>query len=221
MRVGMVRARAISRVGLVEELAELVAGRPRGAWVRVAVDGAPAARPAALADELVAPLRLRGRPVLRVSADDFLRPASLRLEHGRTDPDAFYEDWLDVNALRREVLEPLDAEGSGRVLPALWDSRADRAYRRPYEELPPGGVLLMDGTLLLGRGLRFEVSVHIWLSPGALERGTAEDERWRLPAYERYEREARPRATADLVVRADHPDRLALLELGGCRDSSL
>ncbi|MGW4967124.1 uridine kinase [Nonomuraea sp. NPDC004186] len=203
------RARAISRDGLVEELAERVAGRP--GWVRMAVDGAAAARPGTLADELVAPLRLRGRPVLRVSADDFLRPASLRLEHGRTDPDAFYEDWLDVKALRREVLEPLDEGGSGRVLPRLWDSRVDRAYRVPYEELPPGGVLIVDGTLLLGRGLAFEVSVHVWLSAGALERGTPEDERWRLPAYERYEREARPQRSADVVIRADHPRRLAVM----------
>ncbi|MFI7702412.1 uridine kinase [Nonomuraea sp. NPDC049480] len=208
------RARPISRDGLVEELAELIAGRPRDAWTRVAVDGAPAARPGALADALVAPLRLRGRPVLRVSADDFLRPASLRLEHGRTDPDVFYEDWLDVKALRREVLEPLDAGGSGRVLPALWDSRVDRAYRVPYEELPRGGVVLVDGTLLLGRGLAVEVSVHLWLSAGALDRGTPEGERWRLPAYARYEREVRPQETADVVVRADHPGRLAVLDIG-------
>ncbi|MFI7465576.1 uridine kinase [Nonomuraea sp. NPDC049646] len=208
------RARPISREALVEELAELVAARPKDAWVRVAVDGAPAAGPGALADELVAPLRLRGRPVLRVSAGDFLRPASLRLEHGRTDPDVFYEDWLDVKGLLREVLEPLEPGGSGRVLPALWDSGIDRAYRLPYRELAPGGVVLVDGTLLLGRGLPFEVSVHVWLSAAALARRTPQDERWRLPAYERYEREARPQRTADVVVRADHPDRPAVLTDG-------
>ncbi|MEO3874588.1 uridine kinase [Nonomuraea sp. B12E4] len=205
------RARPISWDVLVEDLAERIAGRPREEWVRVAVDGAPPARPGWLADGLVAPLRLRGRPVLRVSAGDFLRPASLRLEHGRTDPDAFYEDWLDVKALRREVLEPLDPGGSGRVLPALWDTRVDRAYRTPYQQLPAGGVVVVDGTLLLGRGLGFELSVHVWLSAGALERGTPEEERWRLPAYARYEREARPQRAADVVVRADHPERPALL----------
>ncbi|MDP4501469.1 nucleoside/nucleotide kinase family protein [Nonomuraea turcica] len=208
------RARPISRDVLIEELAELISGRPGEEWVRVAADGAPAARPQTLADDLVAPLRSRGRPVLRVSAGDFLRPASLRLEHGRTDPDAFYEDWLDVKGLRREVLEPLEAGGSGRVLRALWDSRVDRAYREPYQQLPPGGVVLVDGTLLLGRGLAFDLSVHVWLSAGALERGTPEEERWRLPAYERYEHEVRPQQAADVVVRADHPDRLAVLVLG-------
>ncbi|GAA3226944.1 uridine kinase [Nonomuraea helvata] len=203
------RWRPISRDALVEELAEKVAAHQ--GWVRVAVDGAPAARPETLADELVAPLRLRGRPVLRVSAGDFLRPASLRLEHGRTDPDAFYEDWLDAKALTREVLEPLDPGGSGQVLPRLWDSRVDRAYRAPYQELPPGGVVIVDGTLLLGRGLAFEMTVHVWLSAGALERGSPEDELWRLPAYQRYERETRPQQAADIVVRADHPNRPAVL----------
>ncbi|MGW4801374.1 uridine kinase [Nonomuraea sp. NPDC004297] len=205
------RVRPISHEALVAELAELVSARPRESWVRVAVDGAPAARPGRLADALAGPLRLRGRAALRVSADDFLRPASLRLEYGRTDPDAFYDDWLDAKALRREVLEPLDPGGSGRVLPALWDSGIDRAYRMPYTELAPGGVVLVDGALLLGRGLAFDVRVHVWLSPGALERGTPEDERWTLPAYERYEREARPQDEADVVVRADHPGRLAVL----------
>jgi hypothetical protein len=206
------RARAISQEVLVEELAERIAGRPRDSWVRVALDGAPQARPERLADALVAPLRLRGRAVLRVSAGDFLRPASLRLEFGRTDPDAFYDDWLDTGAITREVLGPLDQGGSGKVLRKLWDSQADRAYRVPYQTLPEGAVLLLDGTLLLGRGLPFEVSVHLWLSEGALERRTAEEERWRLPAYARYEREVVPSRAADVAVRADHPDRMALIE---------
>jgi hypothetical protein len=174
----------------------------------VAVDGAPPARPGDLADALAGPLRLRGREVIRVSAGDFLRPASLRLEHGRTDPDVFYDEWLDSAGLVREVLGPLEPGGSGRVLPALWDSAADRAARTSYVTLPPGGVLLLDGTLLLGRGLPFELSVHLWLSPPALARKTAADERWTLPAYARYEEER----VADLVVRVDHPDRPALVE---------
>lgn len=204
------RVRPISPEALVREVAERIDGRPRTGWTRVAVDGAPPSRPGWLADELVAPLRLRGRPVVRVSAADFLRPASLRLEHGRTDPDVFYDDWLDVGGLRREVLDPLGPGGSGRVLPALWDSVADRAYRLPYQSLPEGGVLVLDGTLLLGRGLPFDVSVHLWLSEAALARGTGEDERWRLPAYARYEREARPGRHADIVVRADRPGHPAL-----------
>ncbi|GAA3826515.1 uridine kinase [Sphaerisporangium flaviroseum] len=203
--------RPVSPAALVEELADRIAGAPRDSWVRVALDGAPAARPGELAGALADPLRVRGREVLRVSAADFLRPASLRFEYGRTDPDAFYDDWLDYGALSREVLNPLDPGGSGKVLPTLWDTTTDRATRAPYVTMPPGGVLLVDGALLLGRWLPFEVTVHLWLSPGALARRTPEDQRWTLPAYARYEEEAGPLALADVVVRADDPRHPAVV----------
>ncbi|GAA3093738.1 uridine kinase [Streptosporangium carneum] len=196
----------------MEELADRIAAAPRSSWVRVAFDGAPAARPGRLADDLVDPLRLRGREVLRVSSDDFLRPASLRFEYGKTDPDAFYADWLDTGALVREVLGPLEPGRSGRVLPTLWDTRIDRATRAPYVTVPEGGVLLLDGALLLGRGLPFDLTVHLWLSPGALARRTDEERRWTLPAYARYEREAEPLDVADVVVRVDDPRHPAVVE---------
>ncbi|MGW0070734.1 uridine kinase [Streptosporangium sandarakinum] len=206
------RIRPITPSLLVEELADRIAAAPRDAWVRVAFDGAPAARPEDLADALAGPLRLRGREVMRVSARDFLRPASLRLEHGRTDPDAYYDDWLDLKGLVREVLGPLGPGSSGRIVPALWDSATDRATRAPYVTVPPGGVLLLDGGLLLGRGLPFDLTVHLWLSPGALARRTDPGLRWTLPAYARYEDEAGPVKSADVVVRADDPRHPAMVE---------
>ncbi|MFC6580693.1 uridine kinase [Planomonospora parontospora] len=205
------RVRPISMSSLAEELADRIAAAPPDSWVRVAVDGAPAARPGDLADALAGPLRLRGREAMRVSAWDFLRPASLRFEHGRTDPDAFYEDWLDAGGLTREVLAPLDPGGSGRVLPSLWNTATDRATRAPYVTLPPGAVLLLDGALLLGRWLPLELTVHLRLSPGALARRTDPELRWTLPAYERYELEAEPAETADVVVRADDPRHPAVV----------
>ncbi|MEV0974531.1 hypothetical protein [Microtetraspora glauca] len=205
------RARPVSPPLLVEELADRIASAPRPSWVRVALDGAPATDPGRLADDLVDPLRLRGREVLRVSASDFLRPASLRLEFGRSDPDAFYTDWLDTGALIREVLGPLEPGGTGRVLPALWDSARDRATRAPYVTLPPGAVLLLDGTLLLGRDLPFDLVVHLWLSEAALARRTLGEHRWRLPAYTRYEHEARPSQVADIVVRVEDPRHPAVV----------
>ncbi|MFF0310729.1 uridine kinase [Streptosporangium sp. NPDC004379] len=206
------RIRPITPSLLVEELADRISAAPPGAWTRVALDGAPAARPEDLADALVGPLRLRGREVMRVSARDFLRPASLRLEHGRTDPDAYYDDWLDLKGLVREVLGPLGPGSSGRVVPTLWDSVTDRATRAPYVTVPPGGVLLLDGELLLGRGLPFDLTVHLWLSPGALARLTDPALRWTLPAYARYEDEAGPVKNADVVVRADDPRHPAVVE---------
>lgn len=169
--------------------------------VRVLVDGPPAAAPDELADALVDPLRLRGRPTARVDSRWFQRPASTRLERGRTDPDAYYDDRLDVAALRREVLDPFVADG--RWLPTLWDPDTDRATRAPYDEAPADAVLILSGDLLLGRGLPAELTVHLRLSPAALARKGTED--WVLPAYARYRTEADPERTADVVIRADDP----------------
>jgi hypothetical protein len=206
------RFRPVSLALLTAEVADLIAARPAGEWSRVAVDGAPPANPAAFGDALAEALRLRGRAVHRVSAADFLRPASLRFERGRTDPDARYDDWLDTAGLVREVLAPLAPGGTGRVLPSLWNAETDRASRAGYQQLPAGGVLVLDGELLLGRGLPFEHTVHLWLSRAALARRMPAADAWALPAFERYDAERRPLTTADLVVRVDDPAHPALLE---------
>ena len=207
------QVRPLTPAALADTLAERVHALPlpEGGRLRVAVDGAPAAEPGGLAEAVAALLRLLGRPVVRVSAADYLRPASLRLEYGHQDADAYFNGWLDANALFREVFHPLEPGGSGLVLPALWDARADRAVRAQPVPLPPGGVLLLDGPLLLGRWLPLDLTVHLRLSPAALERRTPPDERWTLPAFARYEAETLPTDAADLVVRADDPRRPALV----------
>jgi hypothetical protein len=202
--------RPLTPDALLDELAGAIHARAvlAGGAVRVLLDGAAAARPDRWADGLVERLQARSRAVLRVSAWDFLRPASLRLERGRTDPDAFYDDWLDAGALVREVLAPA-AVGSP-VLPRLWDVDTDRAVRAARVELAPGAVVLVDGPLLLGRGLPADLEIHVWLSAAALARHTPEPDAWTLPAYGRYAEEVDPASFADLVVLADHPDRPAL-----------
>ena len=205
------RVRPVSFEVLVDELADDLAAREPDGRLRVAVDGASAADPGRLADALVAPLRLRGRPAVRVSTDDFLRPASVRLEFGRTNPDTFYAGWVDEPALRREVLDPAGPGGSGRVVTRLWNARTDRATREPYAELAPDAVVIVSGPLLLGAGLPFDITVHLSLSAAALDRRTDPELRWTLPAYARYGDEVDPASFADVVVRLDDPRHPALV----------
>jgi hypothetical protein len=205
-----------------ERLAEAFAARADalgpadgGPWLKVAVDGAPAARTGDLAERVAQALRVRGRAVLVVSTEGFLRPASLRYEYGKEDPDSYYDSWFDTGALWREVFGPLEAGGSGRVLPDLWDPVTDRATRSPYRPLPEGGVLVVHGPLLLGHLFPFDLSVHLRLSQGALRRRTGQAEHWTLPAFARYEEEAAPGDRADVVVRADDPLHPAWAGWGG------
>ena len=203
--------RPVSPDRLPGVLADLIDAVPsEGAALRVGVDGHPATDPAGLADALAGRLRALGRPALRVGADWFLRPASVRLERGRTDLDAYYDDRLDVAALRRELLDPLGPGGNGRYLPTLWDPGTDRATRAGYSTAPGRAVLLLDGSLLLGRGLPIDLTVHLRLSSAAVHRRADPDERWVLPAYERYRAEVDPDRSADVVVRLDDPRHPAL-----------
>lgn len=183
---------------------------PGGPALRVAVDGADAAAPGELADAVADLLAARRRPCARVSLADWLRPASLRLEHGHTDEESYRTAWFDLGALVREVLDPLGPGGSGRWLPSLWDPVTDRATRAPRHHATPGTVLLVDGPMLVGAGLAFELTVHLHLGEGALRRRTSADQLWTVPALLAHEAEADTDAVVDLLVRAEHADRPAL-----------
>jgi hypothetical protein len=197
--------RAATPEGVVDAVVSLVAVRP--GRVRLVIDGAPAGDPHGLAVRVVA--ALGPRRALHVRADRFWRPASLRLEYGREDVDSWLDGWLDDDALHREVLDTFPA--TGRVLPELRDPVTDRSLRADVVALPADGVVVVSGSVLLGRGLPFDVAVHVRLSAAALLRRTPADEVWTLPALERYADERDPEGLADLVVRADDPRRPALV----------
>ena len=80
------RATPITPEGLTAAIVERILTGPGDRWTRVAVDGAPAARPGEFADALAEPLRARGREVLRVRAGDFLRPASHAIDNPAINP---------------------------------------------------------------------------------------------------------------------------------------
>lgn len=187
--------------------------------LRVAVDGPDLLGPGpldptTLATAVAELLPVAGRPAVVVPAVGFYRAASLRLEHGRTDPAARYTDWLDAGALVREVLAPTGPGGAGTYLPVLRDLARDRAVRAGPRPMPEGGVLLVPGSLLQGIGLPFDAVVHLRVSPAARRRRAVPGREWELPAYDRYDDEVDPAGVADAVVLADHPDRPALV-LGG------
>jgi len=204
-----VKAQPVTVGGLAADIAARV-GKAHA--TRVAVDGPPTAGADDLAAALAAVLGGGGTPVLHVPANGFLRQASLRYERGKTNPDAYYEDWLDLRALTREVLGPAGPGGTLRVLPSLWDPATDRATRAAYVTLPPHAVVIVSGVFLLGAGLDFDVTVHLAQSGPALARRTPPELAWTLPAYARYAAEVAPAEWADVVVRVDDPRHPAVVE---------
>lgn len=200
------RVEPVSEALLVQRVVDLVLART-GSPVRLLVDGHPSTRPERLADALVAPLEAAGRPVARVSVSAYLRPRSLRLERGHEDPDSLLDGWIDVGSLNREVLDRVVERHE--YLPSLRDPDTDRATRAGYRAARPGTVVVLDGALAIGRGLRTDLSVHLALKPATLRRRTPPDTSWVIPAYERYALEID--GTPDLTARVDHPDRPAVV----------
>ncbi|WP_454196838.1 hypothetical protein [Nocardia sp. Marseille-Q1738] len=172
----------------------------------IAVDGADAAQPVAFAARIAAALRDAGRGADVVSLHDYVRPASLRMEFGRTDEMSYRTAWFDYAAVRREVVGAL--RGHGRWLPALWDEAADRSARAAIRTAPPATTIVVAGPMLSGRRLDADVTVRLDLSEAALRRTTPVDAQWTIPALLRHD--AENPETPTFFVRWDHPDRPAL-----------
>ena len=135
-----------------------------------------AADPVEFAQRVATELRTRGRAADVVDLHDFVRPASLRLEHGRTDPYSYRHDWFDYAAVDREVLRAVREHR--RWLPRLWDERTDRSARERPRRAAKDQILVVAGPMLLGRGLDFDVTVVLTMSRGALERRTRPEDHW-------------------------------------------
>jgi hypothetical protein len=197
------------------------AGRRAGAGsgpggVRVGVDAAFPTDGAAVADAVAAAVRERGRPVARVRLQDYLRPRSLRLEHGPDSPQSRLDGWYDVAALRREVLDPLGPGGAGYWLPTLWDADRDRATRAERRQALPGTVAVVDGPFLLADALAggFDLTVHLDVSAAARSRRLDPADAAVAAAWRLYVERDDPLSRADLVVRLEDPRRPALVEAG-------
>ena len=187
--------------------------------VRVGIDGALPGDSRLLADAVAAAVEQAGRPVARVSREDFLRPRSVRLELGADDPDAGWERWYDDGGLRREALDPLGPAAAGSVtamtwLRALWDAERDRSVRAARQGAPPGTVLVVSGPYLLRWELAgaFDLVVHLATSPAALARRCAPADRSRtVGSWARYVEETAPAERAAYLVRLEDPRHPALV----------
>lgn len=201
--------------------------------MRVAIDGVDGAGKTTLADELVRPLRERGRPVLRASIDRFHNPRAVRYRRGPTSPEGYYRDSFDYQALTSVLLEPLGPGGDLRCRTAVFDFRTDSAMPSPVHHVQPGTILLFDGVFLLRPELYrywdytvfvavdFEVSVERAVHRDLALFGTPEAvrEQYRqryVPGQQAYLRECRPGERADAVVENDDLDRPRVWFRGIC-----
>jgi len=138
----------VNRLALLEALADRIASVVRPHPVRVAIDGVDGVGKTTLANELVEPLRHRGRPVIRASIDGFHNPRRFRYRTGRNSPEGYYRDSFDHGAVIDSLLRPLGPGGSLSYRPAVFDYRTDSPVESASALAPPSAILLFDGVFL-------------------------------------------------------------------------
>jgi hypothetical protein len=172
---------------------------------RIGIDGPVEVGTAELADAVAAELPPLGRSAVRVSTNWWWRPASLRLEFGKTDVDMLLGGWVDNAALRRELLDPFGPSGTGRFLRRLRDPVTGRSIREDRVQAGRQDVLLLDGPFLQADPLPLDAVVHIQVSRATLARSLPADRQWWLAAFDRYQIDDQPAQKAAAIVAYDHP----------------
>ncbi len=131
------------RAAMLAELADQVLAADADHPLKIAVDGGTGAGKSTLADELADEFRRRSRWAVRACTDFFKIPPDRRTDNG-------VGSRYDRPALRRELLDPLGPFGDRLVRTGSWDGWTRRSLLdRPRLSVPPGGIAVVDGVLIL------------------------------------------------------------------------
>ena len=218
----------MKRSQLLNELASRISRIEQQHPIRVAIDGVDAAGKTTLAQELVAPLKTYGRPVIRASIDGFHNPARLRHNQGATSPEGYYYDSFNYQGLTESLLARLGPGGSRQYVSAIFDHRTDSDVPTPIREAEANAVLLFDGVFLLRPELTgywdFTIFVEAAFATtlaraerrdaelfGGVEHARHRYERRYIPGQELYLAECRPRERAMVVVDNNDPSNPVIL----------
>lgn len=206
-----------ARAGVLEAIAQRIAGLSLPHPVRVAIDGRTASGKTTFANELEVAIERLGRPVIRTSVDGFHRPRRDRYRQGRFSSAGYYEDARDLDAIRALLLEPLGPNGNLRYAVATFDLQRDERLEPEMLTASSDAVLIVDGTFLQREELRSGWDFVVFLDvpeEEARRRGVARDsaavggeahvrslyDRRYGPAFNRYETECGPVGRADVVI---------------------
>ncbi len=194
-------------------LCDRIVARAGAGILRVAVTGVDGVGKTRLADDLASDLRAMGHHVIGASIDGFHNARARRYARGRHSPEGFYSDSFNLDAFRRELLDPLSPGGNRRYRTAVFDHRTDSPVEITEQTAPAAAILLVDGIFLLQEALRPCWDLTILLDAPFTETFTrlaARDGGDTDPATEAnrryrdgqllYEKENRPHEWAEILV---------------------
>jgi uridine kinase len=210
----------MTREELLVDLAGRVLALPDDRPQLVAVDGMSCVGKTSLADELAAIVDGAGRPVVRVSYDDFHQPGDVRHRRDRLSAEGYLLDSYDAAALRRLVLDPVIGLRS-EVVTASFDLATDEVVSPAPVPVEGGAVVLVEGEFLLAPDFEgaWDLAVLLVAAPAAIltraltrdaDLGTQEQVRELylrryLGAWALHEERHDPWSRADVVVDLTDP----------------
>lgn len=119
-------------------------GRP----VLIAIDGVDGSGKTTFATHLARAFAHARRTALVVHEDDFLNPREVRYRLGRDSPEGYFRDTYDLPALTTNVLDSVGPAGDGRIVPAVFDYRADAPVDAEPVAVPSDAVVIVEGMFL-------------------------------------------------------------------------
>lgn len=164
-----------------------------------------------------------GRPLIGISIDGFHRPRGERRQAG-AGPEGFYRGSYQDDVFRKSVVDPL--RSGEPIIPAVWDVAQDVAVAAAPVDVPPRGVVVIDGIFLHRPGLRDGWDATVWVDapfsvtvprgnarfPGAHDRDPEARANHRYVGGQRlYEAECSPRERATWVLDNADLERPVLL----------
>jgi uridine kinase len=210
----------VTREELLVDLAGRVLALPDDRPQLVAVDGMSCVGKTSLADELAVVVDGAGRPVVRVSYDDFHQPSDVRHRRDRLSAEGYLLDSYDAAALRRLVLDPVIGLRS-EVVTASFDLATDEVVSPAPVPVEGGAVVLVEGEFLLTPDFEgaWDLAVLLVAAPAAIltrallrdaDLGTQEQVRELylrryLGAWALHEERHDPWSRADVVVDLTDP----------------
>ena len=119
--------------------------------------------------------------MLRASLDDFKKPWSDRHLYDRESGEGYYRNAFDYATLRRLLLKPAAAAGSGDCVLCSIDPLTQIDHSAVIARAAPDAILIVDGVFAFRPELDDQSDFRIWLEvdeQASLRRGIRRDGDW-------------------------------------------
>lgn len=141
-------------VALFEELFFLISLIDQSHPVRICIDGVTASGKTTFASNLARKISSKNLDVIHTSLDGFHNPREVRHAKGKQSPEGYYYDAYNYQKVIDDLLKPLGPGGDRKYRTKFFDLEKNREDPGPWQFMPEGGFLIVDGSFSLRKELQ-------------------------------------------------------------------